>query len=80
MISTKNTKRRSLRLRHRRGQSTVEYSIITHALLFGTGLAATAPVIPGSDRNGMVSLVGFLLESMQKYYDNIYQMLSTGAI
>ncbi len=79
MTSTKNTKRQLRRLRHRRGQSTVEYSIITHALLFGTGLAATAPVIQ-SDRNGMVSLVGFLLESMQKYYDNIYQMLSTGAI
>jgi hypothetical protein len=65
--------------RNRRGQSTVEYSVVTHAIIFGTGLAATAPVIQ-SDRAGMVSLVGFLLESMQKYYDNIYQMLSTGAI
>ncbi len=72
-------KRMPLFRRNRRGQSTVEYSVITHAIIFGTGLAATAPVIK-SDHPGMVSLVGFLLESMQKYYDNIYQMLSTGAV
>lgn len=63
----------------RRGQSTVEYSIIAHVLLFAGGLGLMIPV-PDPKDQGMVPLIGWLFLSLNTYYESIYFVLKSGAL
>ena len=50
-----------------RGQAMVEYSLVTHFLLFGGGL-------------GMIVFMGRLWDALTKFYDSMFFVLKTGAI
>jgi hypothetical protein len=62
-----------------RGQSTVEYSIVAHVILIAGGLGLMLPVPHPRDK-GMVSLIGYLFEAMNSYYESIYFVLKSGAM
>ena len=61
--------------RIRRGQSMVEYSVVTHAILLGGVLSGAAPILPGS-----VSIVGMLFSAITDYYKSIYAVLCASTL
>ena len=50
-----------------RGQAMVEYSVVTHFLLIGGTLA-------------LMPVMSILYNSLSKYYESIFFVLSTGAV
>lgn len=50
-----------------RGQAMVEYSVVTHFLLIGGTLA-------------LMPVMSILYDSLSKYYESIFFVLSTGAV
>ncbi len=50
-----------------RGQAMVEYSVVTHFLLIGGTLA-------------LLPVMSILYDSLSKYYESIFFVLSTGAV
>jgi hypothetical protein len=52
-----------------RGQAMVEYSVIAHFILLGGGMALV-PIIFGPEG---------LFEALNRFYDSVYFVLSTGA-
>jgi len=58
--------RRALK-RLQRGQAMVEYSVITHAIVIGGGLA-------------LLPVIAKLLEALDTFYQGIYFVLENGAI
>ncbi len=74
------TRRSKLRAWFKRGQSTVEYSIVAHVLLLAGGLAALTPV-PHPEHNGdMVPIISWLFKAMDMFYKSIYFVLKSGAV
>ena len=68
MSATKSAKatRRSDR-KPPRGQAMVEYSVVTHFLLIGGTLA-------------LLPVMSILYDSLSKFYESIFFVLSTGAV
>lgn len=64
----------------KRGQSTVEYSIVAHVILIAGGLAALAPVPHPSHHGDMVPVIAWLFEAMDMFYKSIYFVLKSGAV
>lgn len=50
-----------------RGQAALEYSLVSHAMLMGGGLA-------------MMPVVVKLFDALNKYLDSLYFVLQTGAV
>lgn len=68
MSARKTAKPRSeLKGRSPRGQAMVEYSVVTHFLLIGGSLA-------------LLPVMSILYNSLSKYYESIFFVLSTGAV
>jgi hypothetical protein len=61
------TGRSELKRRSPRGQAMVEYSVVTHFLLIGGALA-------------LMPVMSILYNSLSKYYESIFFVLSTGAV
>ena len=65
--SARPTRRSDLVRSSPRGQAMVEYSVVTHFLLIGGTLA-------------LMPVMSILYDSLSKYYESIFFVLSTGAV
>jgi len=65
--TTEKSWRRALRRLKPRGQAMVEYSVVTHALLIGGGVA-------------LLPVITRLLSALDTFYQGIYFILESGAI
>ena len=63
----KTRSRPALKQRLRRGQSMVEYSIVTHVLLVGGGFA-------------LMPVMSKLFDAMSQFYKGIFFVITSGAI
>lgn len=60
-------KKSELKLRHPRGQATVEYSMVSHALLFFGGV-------------GVLPLAMNLLTAITAFYESVYAVIQSALI
>lgn len=67
MANSKKKNRQQKRLKAPRGQAMVEYSVVSHAILFG-GAAMMLPIISK------------LFQGINMFYDSVYTVIETAAV